>query len=771
MSALARWCARRRWTVVAVWLVALAALATAALGAGSNFSNSTNLPDTESSKAYSLMAAAGMSSGGESGNIVWHTEGTAVDDASVVTDVSAALTQIAALPGVESVVSPYTDAGTAQLNAAADTAYATVTLSSEDSVAKIESIAAGLDTASLDVAVGGTAFEAEVGAGGGTEGVGILAALVILLVVFRSIWGGLLPIITGVLGVGASLLSIVLLSHVTTLSANVITMGSLVGLGVGIDYALFIVNRYRNALMAGKTVQDAVVEGVDTSGRAVVFAGATVVIALLGVFIVGIDLLTAMARGAALAVVMSVLAAITFLPGLLSILGHRVLSRRQRRQLATTGPVEPVNAVSASQRGIAHRWADLVQRNPLRLAVLGLIVMIALAAPAVSLRLGSADASSDPSGSATHRYHAMMSEGLGDGFDATLVVVGETPDPAAQQAFDALVTRVRGVEGVSAVDAAPATGAVSIASVVPTTTAQAAATEDLVHTLREDVVPAAESGTDLRVHVGGSTASSIDSAGSTLSKLPLFLGLIAVLGFLLLAIAFRSVLIPLIGALGNLVTLAVSLGVLVLGFQQGYVTDVLQLGSGAPIESFVAVLGIGILFGLAMDYQVFLVSRMKEEWEHTRDNSRAVRVGHAETTRVITTAALIMFFVFAAFGFAGQRIVAEIGVGLAVAVLVDAFVLRLTVIPALMHLIGQRSWAYPRWAERITPRISVEGGSSPAPVEPAATARHRTGAALTPVPRTHGDGDQDRGTGTVQDADGPTAQGCTRGSTRSTTQL
>ncbi|ABS04134.1 MMPL family transporter [Kineococcus radiotolerans] len=719
MSALARWCARRRWTVVAGWLLALVALATAALGVGTSFSDETNVPDSDSVRASALMAEAGLYSAGTAGTIVWHTDGVGVDDPSVVSDVTAALDQIAALPGVEAVVVPYTEAGAAQLNTAADTAYATVTLSSEDSVAQIEEIASGLDSSSLDVAVGGDAFAGEVGASGGTEGAGIFAALIVLLIVFRSLWGGLLPIITGVMGVGTSLLSILLLSNVMTLSANVITMGSLVGLGVGIDYALFIVNRYRNALMAGKSVQDAIAEAVNTSGRAVVFAGATVVIALLGVFIVQIDLLTAMARGAAVAVVMSVLAAITFLPGMLSLLGLRVLSKRQRRQLATTGPTTP----DTTERGAARRWAGLVQRNPIRLAVLGLLVMVALAAPAVSLRLGANDASSDPTDSATYQYHAMMSEGFGDGFDASLVVVGRTPDASTQQAFDDLVTRIGTLDGVASVGAAPATGqAISAATVYPSTTAQAAETADLLDTLRDDVIPAAESGTGLEVYVGGSTASGLDFAEGTLSKIPVFLALIAVLGFLLLVIAFRSILIPLIGALGNLVTLAVSLGVLVLGFQQGYITEVLQLGTGAPIEAFVAVLGIGILFGLAMDYQVFLVSRMKEEWEHAHDNARAVRVGMAETTKVIATAAVIMFCVFIAFGFAGQRVVAEIGVGLAVAVLVDAFILRLTVIPALMHLIGDRNWSYPRWADRITPRVSIEGETTPAPAPVAATA-------------------------------------------------
>lgn len=721
MTALARWCAKRRWYVVGAWVLALVALAAGALSAGSAFGNSSTGSATESSRASSLMASAGLPSGNGGGKIVWHTDGASVQDPAVQTEVNAALTKIADLPGVAAVVSPYAqpEAAAAQLNASAGTAYATVAVTSDESIEAIRDIASGLNSDQLQVAVGGQVFT-EQPAGGGTEGIGIIAALVILLIVFRSVWAAVLPIITGIVGVGTSLLSLILLSHLTTLTSNVLTMGALVGLGVGIDYALFIVNRHRKALMAGKSVDDAVAEALNTSGRAVIFAGATVIIALLGVVVVNIDILTGMARGAALAVLLTVAAATTLLPALLSLIGLRVLSRRQRRELAA-GPAKTLSSSPTPTRStLSERWSALVQRAPKRLGVLGLLVMLVLASPAVALRLGSADASSDKAGSATREYADLMSAGFGDGVDATLSLVARTPDTASQQAFTDLSTRLTSVDDVAAVSpiSTGTTGdgqTVSAITLTPSSSAQTEATANLVTALREDVIPAAVTASpsaDLQVLVGGTTASSIDSAQNILSKLPLFLGLVALLGFLLLVIAFRSIVVPLVGALGNLLTLAVGLGVLVAAFQWGGLTQVLQLGDAAPVESLVPVLTIGIMFGLSMDYQVFLVSRMHEEYTRTRDNARAVRVGLAETARVIVTAAAIMFFVFAAFGFAGERIVAEIGVGLAVAVLADAFILRLTIIPALMHLIGRRNWAYPSWAERITPHISIEGADT-----------------------------------------------------------
>ncbi|GIM96541.1 MMPL family transporter [Paractinoplanes toevensis] len=678
MQALAHWCSRRRFAVVGGWIVALVALAAIAIGGGTAFTDSTNLPDSESAQAYALLPA----SPGESGTIAWHSTGAALTDRSVNASVTAMLAEVKALPGVRAVTMGATTA---------DTAYANVTVADGTDVEPIIAAARGHDSATLDVEVGGTAFADEVGASHGTEAVGILAALVILVLMFRSGWAAALPILTGVVGVAASLLLVMIGSHYVDLAATSLTMGALIGLGVGIDYALFIVNRHRKGLLAGQSVHESIADALNTSGRAVVFAGITVMVALLGMFVVDLSLLTGMARAAAVTVLFTVLAAITLLPALLAMLGHRILPRRRR--------------VAARQPGLAARWAGVVGRAPVRTVAAAVLVIGILAAPVTAMRVGDADASSDPAGASGRAYHDLMAPAFGKGFDATLLLVADAPDAASEQALAALATELRSVTGVASVTRAGATAL----TVVPETSAQTEETADLVHRLRDEVIPAAEGSTGLRVYVGGTTATSIDLSDALLGKLPLYLGLVVLLGFLLLVIAFRSVLVPLVGALSNLTTILVGLGAVTAIFQFGWGSELLGVGSGAPIMYLIPVLIVGIVFGLSMDYQVFLVSRMHEEFAHSRDNNRAIRVGVGETGQVIAAAATIMLCVFASFGFSGERIVAGIGIGLGIAVLIDAFVVRLTLIPALMRLIGRANWWYPRWADKVTPRVSIEG--------------------------------------------------------------
>ena len=704
MSSLARWCFRRRGVVLAGWVGGLVALALLVFGAGAAFTDSADMPDSESATAYHLLGQAGGPANVVRGTIVWHTAD--VGSGPVRERVSAVLGDISAIPGVKHVVSPYTAAGAGQLNAGAGTAYATVVLDKGAATEPVVQAAERLRTPGFDVQAGGQAFTEKPAGSNGTEAIGILAALVLLLLLFRSLWAAVLPIVTGLVGVGASLLVVMLASHVVDLAATSLTMGALIGLGVGIDYALFIVNRHRKALRAGASVPDALAQAADTSGRAVVFAGVTVMIALLGMFVVGLGLLTGMAQAAAVTVLFTVAAALTLLPALLGMLGYRVLSRKDRAAIAAGR--FPVAAQERKQT-LASRWALLVQRFPLAAGGAALAVTVVLASPVLGMRIGNADASSDPAGTPARAYHDLMAGAFGDGFDASLLLVASTPDGASARAFATLVHRLDSLPGVAHVTGAPGGGPVASATVIPTTTAQAEATADLVTTLREDVIPAAEAGTGLKVYVGGQTASSIDVADALMSKLPLYLGLIALLGFLLLAMAFRSVLVPLVGAVSNIATIAVGLGAVTAIFQNGWGLALLGVGSGAPVMYLVPVLVVGVMFGLSMDYQVFLVSRMHEEWVHTRDSRRAVRAGVAETGRVIAVAATIMLCVFASFGFSGERIVAMIGIGLAIAVLVDAFVVRMTLIPAVMTLLGRANWAYPRWAERVTPRLSVEG--------------------------------------------------------------
>jgi RND superfamily putative drug exporter len=353
------------------------------------------------------------------------------------------------------------------------------------------------------------------------------------------------------------------------------------------------------------------------------------------------------------------------------------------------------------------------------MAPLAVVVVALLASPVMRIRVGDADASSDPSTSRSHQYYVMTSAAFGAGFDNPLILAASTPDARSRQAFAALAGKLAAVTDVAAVAPTSASqdGTVRMVMIIPGSSAQAEATKDLVEHLRVAVIPGAESGTNLRVYVGGKAATSQDLSDALLGRLPLYLGVIAVLGFLLLAVAFRSLLVPLVGALSNVTSILVGLGAITAVFQFGWGSELMRVGTGAPIMYIVPVMIVGIVFGLSMDYQVFLVSRIREEWSSTGDNRRAVRVGVTETGRVIATAALIMLGVFASFAFGGQRIVSAIGIGLAVAVLVDAFVVRMTLIPALMHMLGRANWFYPRWAQKITPHVAVEGAPDPAPRE------------------------------------------------------
>jgi RND superfamily putative drug exporter len=725
MSVLARWCHKHRLFVILLWVGVLAALAVSALTAGAKYNNSTKMPDTESATAITLMQANAPAAAGASGTVVWQADSGDVTAPAVRDRMTTTLDHIAHVPGVAAVISPYSAEGGQQVSGDRHTAYATVNFTKDvDTLDKgvvhaVEDLAASARGDALHVELGGDAFAESPEVSKWSEIIGIGMAALLLLLVFRSVWAAALPVITAVAGVVGALMATMLLSHVMDLSNVTPTLGALIGLGVGIDYALFIVNRHRRNLMAGADVAASVGKALDTSGRAVVFAGLTVVIALLGMFTLGIGILNGMALGAALTVALTVLAAVTLLPALLGVLGTRVLSRRQRRELAAHGTRTPSGEAAA---GFWGRLADQVRRRPKRLGAVALVIMAVMAVPALSLRLGSADAGNNPTSSTSRQAYDMLADGFGPGFNGPLVLAAQTPDDASRQALTGLVDRLDTTEGVAAVTAPPATPGQTFAvvTVIPDSSPQSKATSDLIEDLRGDVIPAAAHGSDLHVYVGGATASGNDFADVLIAKLPLFIGIIVVLGFLLLTLAFRSLLVPLIGALTNMLTLGAALGAIVLVFQHGYGTELLGVGSAGPIEAFLPILVIGVMFGLSMDYQVFLVSRMHEEWTRTRDNRRAVRVGQAETGQVIAVAAAIMFSVFAAFAGGGMRIIATFGVGLAVAIALDAIVVRMLLVPALMHLCGRANWWLPRWLDKVMPRISVEGAPEDKPSTPAA---------------------------------------------------
>ncbi|MFD5265881.1 MMPL family transporter [Streptomyces sp. NPDC058335] len=711
MAALAQWCVRHRLVAVLLWLLALGGTGTAAVIAGSSYSNDYDVPGTESGRATRLLAEGFPGLGGDSDTVVWHTDPGTVRAAAVEQTMTRTLARIADLPGVASVAGPYDDQGAAQISADGHTAYATVTF--EDSAENIDrgeakavvDTAGAVRTDGLRVELGGSAIALTESSGGHlAEVVGVAVAAVVLFLAFGSLAASLLPIATALVGVGTAYAGIVLLGHAMTVADFAPMLGMLVGLGVGIDYALFIVTRHRRGLKRGLPVAEAAENAVATTGRAVVFAGATVCIALLGMLILRLDFLNGVAIAASLTVVLTVAASVTLLPALLSFIGPRALSRRERRRLAEHGP-EP-----ELPTGFAARWSVFVERHPKLLGALALVVIAGLAVPTLSLRLGTSDQGNRPETATTRQAYDLLAAGFGPGVNGPLTLVTRVDGAQDRLALDSLDATLRATEGVAAVTPVTygAGGDTAHLTVVPESSPQSRRTSDLVDLLRTEVLPRAEAGTSLDVQVGGVTAGHDDFAEVIVGKLPLFVGVVVGLGCLLLLLAFRSVGIPIKAAVMNVAAVAAAFGVVVAVFQWGWGSEPLGLGRAGPIEPFLPVIMVSVLFGLSMDYQVFLVSRMYEEWLETGDNRRAVRVGLAETSRVINSAAIIMISVFLAFVLSGDRVIAMFGIALAAAVALDAFVLRTLLVPALMHLLGGANWWLPRWLDRRLPRISIE---------------------------------------------------------------
>ncbi|MFJ5896257.1 MMPL family transporter [Streptomyces sp. NPDC093064] len=714
MAALARWCVRHRLVVVLLWLLAFGGVTAAASVTGSAYSNNYEVPGTDSARATQLLKEGFPGLGGDSDTVVWHTTSGTVRAPDVEQTMTRTLDKIAALPQVASVTSPYKDPdaqGSDQISPDGHTAYATVTFArpSEDitkpQAAAVVQTAKAAETGGLQVELGGSAISLTAASGDHTaEIVGVLVAAGVLLVAFGSLAAAALPIATALLSVGTAHAAIGLLGHAMTLADFAPMLGMLIGLGVGIDYALFIVTRHRRGLKRGLSPTEAVTNAVATTGRAVVFAGATVCIALLGMLILRLGFLNGVAVAASLTVVLTVAASVTLLPALLSFIGPRALSRRERRRLAEHGPEPEVPT------GFAARWSAFVERHPKALGVVALAVVTVLALPTLSLHLGTSDQGNDPKTATTRKAYDLVAEGFGPGVNGPLTLVTRVDGAEGRLALDNLGTTLRATEGVVAVT--PVTynsgGTTAYLNVVPDSAPQSQRTSDLVHRLRTDVLPRAQTGTTLDVHVGGVTAGYDDFAGVIIGRLPLFVGVVVGLGCVLLLLAFRSLGIPLKAAAMNIAAVAAAFGVVVTIFQWGWGSEFLGLGREGPIEPFLPVIMVSVLFGLSMDYQVFLVSRMYEEWLETGDNRRAVRVGLAETSRVINSAAVIMISVFLAFVLSGDRVIAMFGIALASAVALDAFVLRTLLVPALMHMLGRANWWLPRRLDRVLPRISIE---------------------------------------------------------------
>lgn len=739
MARLARWCFAHRWRVLAAWLIALAAIAGAGTAAGTDFNTSLTLPGTDSQAAATLLAANFPAAAGEGDQVVIQAgHGATIRSAAVRSAVTAALARAAAVPGVESVASPYGPGGAAQISRSGTIAFARVTWAgSSDQITtadakKLISAAETADGPDIRVSLGGPAITNSERVGlGRSVGVGIVAALAVLLVVFGgALLASLLPLVTALLALGIGVSLAGLLSHSFGISSVSTQLAILIGLGVGVDYGLFIIGRHRTAVRAGMPLADAAALAVRTSGRTVLLAGSTVCIALLGQFALGVSFLDGVSVAAALAVALTMATSLTLLPALLGFLGPRVLSRRERRALAADGPV------SAEPAGFWLRWARFTERRQVTVAVGALAAVVALALPVFGLSLGTSDASTDPAGWTTHQAYAALAEGFGPGFNGPLELAARPGSPAGAAAFDRLLAAAAATPGVASVTPAVTSpdGQVRLATVYPTTGPQDGPTVSLVNRIRNDLIPQAARSTTLVVHVGGVTAASIDFAHVLTDKLPVFVAVVVILAFVLLLAVFRSLLIPLVASVMNLLSVGAGLGALNAVFHWGWGTSVLGLSGSGPVDSFVPVVMFSVLFGLSMDYLVFLVSRIQEEWHRlhhetshdltalsgrgVRRNHQAVTAGLAGSGRIIAGAASIMILVFGSFLLGGHRILAEFGFALGFSVLVDALVIRGLLVPALMHLLGPANWALPGWLDRLLPRLAAEPGDPALATDP-----------------------------------------------------
>jgi RND superfamily putative drug exporter len=746
---LARWSTTHRLYVVLGWIVLLVGVNAVAQSVGTEYSNNFTLPNSGAQRAAELLQRSFPSQSGDRDTIVYKVSSGTVLNPAVRARMSAMFAKVEKLPHVTSVISPYAGAAAGKaISANREIAFATVVFDEKANLLptsapeRVVRVAQAAAERGLDVQLGGQAIEATKKPGFGVStAVGLLAAIVILLLTFGSLVAMGLPILTALLGLGTGLGVIALFTHVVDTPSFSSELAAMIGLGVGIDYALFILTRFREAYATpGPTFQDvheAAVQAIDTAGRAVLFAGSTVVIALLGMMLLGVEFLYGVALSASIGVLLVMLASMTLLPALLSLAGRRVAvgSRRARaragaRAAAATGTTATASSAAGPAQPVAGgawiRWSAFVQRRPWMIASVAALAMLAIAAPATALRLGSSDASNDPANQTTHKAYDLLAEGFGEGFNGPLLVVAKFPNAqreavengvlrtavehnggAPVQELRAAIAATPGVVSVTPAKVNPA-GDVATITVYPHASPQAYATTQLVSLLREHVIPPVAKRDGMTVYVGGVTAGAVDFAATLAHKLPLFIGVVVLLSALLLMIVFRSLVIPLQAAVMNLLSIGASLGVIVAIFQWGWLGSLMGTQQG-PIESFIPVMLFAIVFGLSMDYEVFLVSRMHERWRHTRDNERAVAEGLALTGRVVTAAAAIMVCVFLSFVLGEERVIKEFGLSLASAVFLDALVVRCMLLPATLHIIGRVTWSFPAWLDRLLPRISVEG--------------------------------------------------------------
>jgi RND superfamily putative drug exporter len=753
---LGRWCYRNRGKVVIFWVAALVVIGGLSNLAGTGFSTEFGLPDVESRRGFDIVSEHFSEDSGvlDGGTLVFRAE-QGIDDPEVIAAITELLEELEPIEDI-TITSPFSPEGAQQIARvgpeAGKIAYATIGFSREISLEEAGEITAQIkaalpDVEGLQIEIGGQAL-AEFNVPS-SEALGLAFAIVVLIFAFGSVLAMGLPIGIALAGIGVGSVLTQLLSNVISIPDFAPTVAVMLGLGVGIDYALFIVTRFRENLATGHSPEESTVIAMDTAGRAVSFAGTTVVISLLGMLLMNLAFVSGIAVAAAVAVAVTAVASLTLLPALLGFAGERVEVTRWRGLIAAgfaaaalagfalewqwlliggvvaalavlllsfaVAPlrnVVPRRAPKPLRETIPYRWSRFIQGRPAIMALLGVVVLVVLALPFFSLRLAFSDEGNFPEDTTTRRAYDLLAEGFGPGFNGPLLLATEVPEGASPETFLAVSAALEQDPGVAFVtppipnDQAAPTAVVW--RVFPTTAPQDEATTELVERLRGEVLPEATTGSGLDVVVSGQVAAGVDFSDYLTSRLPVFMAVVLGLSFLLLMVVFRSILVPVKAVVMNLLAIGAAYGVVTAIFQWGWLGNLLGIAP-APVEPFVPMMMFAIVFGLSMDYEVFLLSRIREEWLHTGDSRRSVADGLAATARVISAAAAIMVVVFGSFVLESDRIIKLFGVGLATAVLLDATVVRLLLVPATMELLGDRNWWLPKWLDRILPRIDVEG--------------------------------------------------------------
>ncbi len=753
---LGRWCFRNRGKVAILWVVALVVGGAASGAIGTAYSSQFSLPDVESRRGFDILDEhfADSGAGGEGGTIVFRAE-QGVTDPEVQQTMTAFFDEVSQIEQV-TLVSPYTPEGAQQIAAqgpeAGRIAYAQIGLPRDITLEESAVIGAEIkdllpEIPGVQIEIGGAILaEFEVPS---SELLGLAFAIIVLILAFGSVLAMGLPIGIALAGIGVGTILAGMLSHILSIPDFATTVAVMLGLGVGIDYALFIVTRYRENLHHGASVEESTVVALDTAGRAVAFAGTTVVISLLGMTLMNLSFITGLAASAATVVAITAVASLTLLPALLGFAGERVEVTRWRGligalliavglvgvalaipPLAIGGVALAVVVIVASfaiapmrrevprrtprplRETVPYRWSRFIQRRPWVSAITGTLILLMLAVPFLSLRLAFSDEGNYPEQTTTRQAYDMLALGFGPGFNGPLLLSTEIPEGTDPAALEATTQALAAAEGVAFVSPAfpndPTAPTAALWRLYPTTAPQDQATTDLVYRLRDEVVPAATEGTGLDVAVSGSVAAAVDFSEYLTARLPLFIGVVLALSFLLLMLVFRSLLVPLKAVIMNMLSIGAAYGVTAAIFQWGWFGSVINI-EPAPIEPFVPMMMFAIVFGLSMDYEVFLLSRIREEYLRIGDSRQSVADGLAATARVITAAAAIMVVVFGSFIGESDRIVKLFGVGLASAVFLDATIVRMLLVPATMELLGDANWWLPKWLDRALPRVAVEG--------------------------------------------------------------